>query len=624
MVSSRLEDGSDETAPSAGPAAARLPASGTPNRRRARLSPLIVGSVLGVLALLALAGYLARARQPALDARRIAVAVFENRTGDRTLDPVGVMAADWVARGLNRTGVIDAIDIRTALRAARADSAQPAGIGDVMRLARETGARSVVWGSYYLERDSLRISAQILDARDGHVVRALTPVAAPADHAIDAVEQLLQKVMGAIAALGDPRLQASATSATELPGYEAYTEYIAGIELAVRSKGEEAYPHLVRAAQLDSSFVQALLLAAEFRESAADSILALVAPRRSRLSPYDQANLDRLVAYRAGRWDEVLDAARRMARLASGSQDANYIHGWAALANNRFHEAADAFARVGTSPGWMRDWGFNWRWPLLAHHLRGAYDEELAAARAERGRFPADPDLCMMVPRALAGLRRAAEVPAPMRECVALRAEADRSVTFREVARELDHHGNSDLARQYFDSALALLRVRAQRDSGYQPELANVLYLAGRWEEGLPLLRREAARWLGVQTLGRLGVAAARLGDRALADSVARGIAALADAPLRQRLLWQGRIAAGLGERKRAVALLRRAVAEGAVPAFVMHPDRALEGLRGYPPFEELMRPRDPARSAVTAQARLARGGGVGASADGPVRRLSR
>ena len=53
-------------------------------------------------------------------------------------------------------------------------------------------------------------------------------------------------------------------------------------------------------------------------------------------------------------------------------------------------------------------------------------------------------------------------------------------------------------------------------------------------------------------------------------------------------------IAAGFGRRERAVALLREASARGIVdlgPSFAYHNDLLLLPLRGYPPFEALLKP---------------------------------
>jgi hypothetical protein len=48
-----------------------------------------------------------------------------------------------------------------------------------------------------------------------------------------------------------------------------------------------------------------------------------------------------------------------------------------------------------------------------------------------------------------------------------------------------------------------------------------------------------------------------------------------------------------MGNKEQAVALLRNAIDLGVVPVFGFHRDRALEALRGYPPYEQLYRARD-------------------------------
>jgi hypothetical protein len=42
--------------------------------------------------------------EAALPRTRVVVAVFENRTGDSTIDKLGVMAADYTRNALARTG----------------------------------------------------------------------------------------------------------------------------------------------------------------------------------------------------------------------------------------------------------------------------------------------------------------------------------------------------------------------------------------------------------------------------------------------------------------------------------------------------------------------------------------
>ena len=91
--------------------------------------------------------------------------------------------------------------------------------------------------------------------------------------------------------------------------------------------------------------------------------------------------------------------------------------------------------------------------------------------------------------------------------------------------------------------------------------------------------------------LGRLGVAAAARGDRRGAERVLTRILSV-PAKNGRRLYARARIYARLGDRDRAMALLREAFAQGMDYGMHLHTECAFEPLRGYPPYEELIRPK--------------------------------
>jgi serine/threonine-protein kinase len=138
------------------PAAIRRPS--VPQAARPSASPSMpLRVVLALLGVIVIAGLAVHAitewratRPPALVATRVLVARFDNNTGDTAFNPVGLMAADWITQRLAETGLVDVVDARTAMLAAR----QPVGSGPsaVRALAEQTGAGSKrksptrVWG----------------------------------------------------------------------------------------------------------------------------------------------------------------------------------------------------------------------------------------------------------------------------------------------------------------------------------------------------------------------------------------------------------------------------------------------------------------------------------------------
>ena len=92
---------------------------------------------------------------------------------------------------------------------------------------------------------------------------------------------------------------------------------------------------------------------------------------------------------------------------------------------------------------------------------------------------------------------------------------------------------------------------------------------------------------------GYLGALAVRLGDRPAAERIAEALRAL-DGRYRFGLqtYCRARIASLLGEKEKAVALLREAFAQGYRFSISVHRDIDYEPLRDYPPYQELIRPK--------------------------------
>jgi tetratricopeptide (TPR) repeat protein len=161
----------------------------------------------------------------------------------------------------------------------------------------------------------------------------------------------------------------------------------------------------------------------------------------------------------------------------------------------------------------------------------------------------------------------------------------------REAAEELRAHGRPGDAARFWERSLASLAA-----AGESPSVrAATLYALGRYAEALPLVDSLlASEGRSADYLGLRGTLAARLGDSA---GAARLSAQLAAQPRKYNFgvptLWRARIAAVRGQADSAVALLKLAFAEGREYDLWLHRDGDLQGLRDYPPFAALVRPRD-------------------------------
>ena len=350
--------------------------------------------LVGLMALAALAavGYLVAfrsARPLPLDPKRVIVAPLENKTGDAALDPVGHMAADWIARGLMQTGSLDVVDARMV--GSFADTTpRPAAIR-ARALAEESRAGTVVWGAVYREGDSLELQLTITDARSGRLLRAIDPAIAAVGEPLPAVEQLRRRVMGSLASTVEPQLSSWAGIASQPPTFEAYSAFLAGLDGWLKDgvDPQVALENFQRAAALDSSFILPLVYVGfSYRLMGdcvrADSIWTRLLPRRDRLAPFDFAHLETMHAMCIGDWHTGLVLARRMAELAPASDYLAWRHAFHAVRNNRPREAIAALEPFDPDQGWHKDRSNYWETLDEAFHLAGEYTKELEAAR--RGR----------------------------------------------------------------------------------------------------------------------------------------------------------------------------------------------------------------------------------------------
>jgi DNA-binding SARP family transcriptional activator/TolB-like protein len=627
----RLETPSHPVVEPAGPLAAAADPRGN-QRGRAEVgggaygwsipSALRPAVALGLGAsLIALAAFWASAgRSPALDARRVVVAPFENRTGDTSLDPVGTMAADWITQSLSQTAAVDVVPAGVALSSARhvqAGMGPTPGMDPVRALAEETGAGLVISGAYYLDGDSLRFQTQITDARRIRLLWALGPLAADAGAPMATIELLRQRTMGALAPILDTRL---AFAAGEYyygrpPSYEAYREYAGGWDFFLAGAWRDAILQYDRALALDSTYLAPQLSMAwayanlgEFTRT--DSIVQTLDRSRERLTPYERASLDLLIA--AGGEDRfaTYEAARRVAELAPGTLP-HVQWGIEALRLNRPREAIRILSGIDPTRGVVRGSRAYWINLARAHHLLGRHRRELREARRARALQPDEPRYLLLEAVALAALGRVDEVHEVIDARLALPEHRPPSplALMLVAGLELNVHGHPGAARETVGRAIEWYRGRPfsapfdpDRDGGaagpgaadYRGDYAAALLFVGQLDEAGEVLREMAAEDPGsIGARGMLGMLAAQRGDREEAERIDAWLA-----EQRRPRTWGNHtffracIAAELGRAEEAVALLREAFGQGATYGPRPHFMPCLQSLREYPPFRQLMRPR--------------------------------
>jgi DNA-binding SARP family transcriptional activator len=570
---------------------------------------------LAALALLIGAGGLAvwtRQRHAPPGRERVLITLFENRTGDTALNPLGDMEVDWLARGLVGSQLVDVVDPRALLGHGRTRGGQPENPG---QLAHRVGAALAVTGSYYRSGDSLLFVAGIVDG-EGRVVRTVGPLAASVARPVDAVDAMRARVMTALASIVDPRSRHLWHMDAAPPPFEAYEPYIAGWDLFWIGRFANAESLFALAASRDTAFDAANVAVATASANllhceVVDSVVRSLARRGRSLDALDALNVRIAVARCHGHNDEMLRLAMQREHLLSPASPTQLSTANAALWANHPLDAIAILERVNPAVDldWMPAADHLDYWASLTEgdHMAGRHDAELAAVDRSGmvglGRL-------LYRGRALSGLGRSADALQVLDSAFTLPSEPGLSngmAIFTDgrpeyansaawvglwIARELHVHGDSVGGRTAAARTLAWLEALPGEDRT-APEVrlfeAECLEQVGRAAEATRIVERlVTGDSLNIDYRGTLAGLAAVGGDSALADRLDAWLAALPP----ERALWgaafyRARVASLRGRPDDAVALIREALMRGAWPYWV-HLDPALHRLAGRADYAAL------------------------------------
>jgi hypothetical protein len=225
-----------------------------------------------------------------------------------------------------------------ALEAAQRAAGSP-DASDVATLRDETGAGSVVTGSYYLVGGDLRFQVELVDARSGALLAALPSVGGARDSVRTLIQTLRDRLMGELAVRTDERIAASVGVGERPPTWEAYRFFERGIELYNQLDYRPAAEALLDAWRADTTYLPPLVFAARAlmntgQHARVDSLVQSLRRRHAVMSPYLDLQVQYLEALLAGDAMRALVAIRRAAADAPHSR-AGYNVAFTALSVNQ-------------------------------------------------------------------------------------------------------------------------------------------------------------------------------------------------------------------------------------------------------------------------------------------------
>jgi tetratricopeptide (TPR) repeat protein len=444
---------------------------------------------------------------------------------------------------------------------------------------------------------------------DGGLTQAFQPVTAPVENPNRALELLREQALTIVAQASAPHMASLLRGSPKPPLYAAYREYMEGVDLYVHRDMPGAYAHFVRAAQLDTSFTVAMLSAATIQTQypgpgGADSILSQLSNERDALSPTSRLWLDMMLAKRRGDLNEVRRLVTELARLLPESVFP-YMRAHSYLELGQVRDAAATIRAIDPERGWMNGFYSYWITRSMLDHMLGDQDSERTDVVQANRAYPQNVAIATMAARYFASAGRLAQAESLFDDVVALtpRPGWDAGSVIAVAALEAAAHGHEDWVPRARARGLAWLNQLPSQERAFERGLFGVtwmLYSIQAWPELETrldrLLREEPSdlRWLAFRSL-----AAAHRGDTATAKAIDHSFALRFDSGKESRganayiLFARARIAAQLGKREAAVGLLRQALAHGHPFSVYLHTELAFAPLRGYPPFERLIAPKD-------------------------------
>jgi TolB-like protein len=537
---------------------------------------------------------------PSVDPKRVAVVTFENKTGEASMAGVCALVTERITTGLSRVGGITvAADPAVAL-GSRGESVTSGTDQALHALALRSGAGLVIAGAVYAIAPDLEIQARLVAPGEGRVIYAVEPTRGPRAALDPAIDLLQQRILGAVATQAegfwiDPAVMRP-------PTFDAYQELVRKREI-YSSDPSGAIRHAERAVALDPRclFTRWVLIAALMNQGVCEQAAQQVAAMeglRGELTPFERHLLSLSTAFVARKWPEALTASRQMSELAPGLEWIKHDRAVYEIQVNLPRAAVATLSTAKPVPWGGLGEGSRVFMKALAQHMLGEYAEQLATVREGRARFPGDLRFLAEEAGALAALGRISELDEVVGAALAVSATSGSAgAVMLQGVLELRAHGHPDAATRVADMAVDWYRGRpsdAASTERVRSGLAGALVAAGKLDEAQAILAALAGDFPDeIEYRARLGVLAALRGDRAEAGRISEELRRAEQPCLYgSDTLARARIAAQLGDKEQAVALLRQAFSEGWPFGSDLHRDIDLEPLWDYPPFVELIRPK--------------------------------
>lgn len=550
-----------------------------------------VSRIVAAVAIVGVAVGLYTAARPSVPPNTTLVIAFDNKTGDPSLDAVGSLIADWTAGEIAAAGLTSVAPSMNTLSTAPGSARRVSSADLATKAVASDGFAFSVGGALYRRNDSIVVQPVVLVGKTKGMLGSVRSVSIPADRVESAPEQVAQLVTGALAVATNRHVGVLRAPFDRAPRYDAYVQYVAGLEHFHDDDRRGAFALFARARELDSSFVLPLIWQALIpgRRQVRDSLARVLESYGDRLSPLERCSLDYLRADLGDDQTAALRYALKAAALAPGSNWSYYAATKLAL-QNRHREALELLSSVDPRT-WVGNWPAYWRFFIATAHRAGD-DARAHRLLQDAAAYNASPLVRLRFHAMLEAAAGNEEgVARDHQAYTTLTTAPDSSLLFFVIAvNEAAYHGRTALRRSLGDTLVRVTTVPGDSSAARLELLAGAYQAAGRYAEAWPIALQWRARSAdSVWSMGLLGVLAARTHNRAAALAYSDSLSRLTGRMKGEVTLHRARIAAALRDTTAAMSLIRQAYAEAG--HVMWQHDSDFEELAGLPELEALRHP---------------------------------
>jgi TolB-like protein len=222
---------------------------------------------------------------------KVAVAIFDDMTGDPTLSMFGKLISNYLTQGLSQTNSLSVVSFNSINNQSQIlidnniianDEISKAGA----ILAEKNKANKLIKGNYFLEKDRLRVMAEISSSESNIIEIGFSDISCPKANPIECAELLKQKVLGYWA------IKHIKSNFNTVPNYDAYVELMLALENQ-ELNFNKAFEHINNAIAADPNFIEPYFYKVSYLISTnkfdeAYEVVNYLEDRRSEFSLYEK------------------------------------------------------------------------------------------------------------------------------------------------------------------------------------------------------------------------------------------------------------------------------------------------------------------------------------------------